>query len=224
MISALDESQLPDDAGVRADLLAATGHVEQTLSRWAAGLRDLGLAEVSYLQDKTPVAVIRECLAHCRDTVIPPKTPGLEFISDLDYRGLLREDLASVKADLDNREWKSATILGGSLIEALLLDALELVKSQALSAAKAQKSKGRVLPLDRWDLCALVLTAQKIGIIDPETKKLADHARDFRNYVHPGKARRMSRRCSLSTAHVVYAALDAVIEDLKKWHAASGRP
>jgi hypothetical protein len=69
----------------------------------------------------------------------------------------------------------------------LLLDALKEIEPQALTAHNAQKYEGKVLPLTKWDLSAYIFTADELKIITPETAQLADHAREFRNHIHPGR-------------------------------------
>jgi hypothetical protein len=216
MIDTLHESQIPVDPESQALLLTAMGQISWVLAFWRTGNRNLSLPEIPGLRDKSPIAVIREFLDKCTDTIIPSELAGLDFVKDPDYRQILREEFADFESDLNNKAWKSATVLGGSLIEALLLDTLES-EPKALTAKSAQRKKGKVLPLKDWTLAGCIPTAKELGIIDKETATLADHARDFRNHIHPGKALRTQKRCSESTAHVVKGALLAVIEDLEKW-------
>ncbi|MBZ5500546.1 MAG: hypothetical protein LAP85_29500 [Acidobacteriia bacterium] len=140
MIDSLHESQLPADPGDRTILLVASRQILTTVRCWESGNRATGLPEIPGLRDKSPVAVIRELLDKCTETIIPNALAGLDFIKDPDYRQILREDLAGFESDLDNREWKSAGVMGGSLIEALLLDALNKV---APSACRSKCSEGQ---------------------------------------------------------------------------------
>jgi hypothetical protein len=215
MIDSLHESQLPTGPEDRMILLAASRQIQMVVRYWESGNLAKALPEIPGLRDKSPVAVIRELLDKCTETIIPNTLAGLDFVRDPDYRQILREDLAGFESDLDNREWKSATVIGGSLIEALLLDALERDEQKALAAQNSQKDKGKVLPLRDWNLKAYILTAEELKIITPETARLADHAREFRNHIHPGKELRKKKRCSASSAHTVKGALLAVIENLQ---------
>lgn len=51
-------------------------------------------------------------------------TADLLFISDADLRANLRSDLVAMDRALSNGEWKAATVLAGSVLDALLLWAL----------------------------------------------------------------------------------------------------
>ena len=80
--------------------------------------------EVGYVADvkgNNPVAGIRSGLLQCPDEIPSPLTAGLEFISDLDLRESIRRDISATNQALVGGEWKAATVLAGSAIEALLL-------------------------------------------------------------------------------------------------------
>jgi len=66
----------------------------------------------------------RRVIVTCSDADVPESTPGLAFIGDEAYREELRADMASAERSLANHEWKASTVLAGSVIEALLLNAL----------------------------------------------------------------------------------------------------
>jgi hypothetical protein len=53
-------------------------------------------------------------------------------------------DLGSAESELPNAEWKPATVLSGSVIEAIpLLDAEQKTQAQIEGAIKALKEKGK---------------------------------------------------------------------------------
>ena len=68
-----------------------------------------------------PITIIRQALSKCPDENPPASTTELNFISDTDLRTSLRIDIGAVNKALSNCEWKAATVLAGSAIEALLL-------------------------------------------------------------------------------------------------------
>jgi hypothetical protein len=63
-------------------------------------------------------------LRTCPDDAPAPSTTDPAFISDADLRADLLQDLGEVNRSLHNGEWKGATVLAGSIVEALLLWAL----------------------------------------------------------------------------------------------------
>jgi hypothetical protein len=72
--------------------------------------------------DRNALSAIRELLLKCRDE--PPLDAAsneLMFIDDEDWRETLRFDLRAIEGALQNGEWKATIVLGGSLVEALLL-------------------------------------------------------------------------------------------------------
>ena len=72
-----------------------------------------------------PVIVIRQVLERCRDDAAPALSKDLLFIKDVSLRTELLADLTSARSALLNSEWKPATVIAGSLAEALLLWALD---------------------------------------------------------------------------------------------------
>jgi hypothetical protein len=76
-------------------------------------------------RDWSPVVLVREAFRKCRDEG-PAASPGkLSFIDDAEFGAVLETDIASLEAASANGEWKAATVLGGSIVEALLLWAIE---------------------------------------------------------------------------------------------------
>jgi hypothetical protein len=65
--------------------------------------------------------VIRDVLQQCPDEAVRPGTNELSFITDQALRETLRTDISTMNSALSNGEYKAATVLGGSVIEALLL-------------------------------------------------------------------------------------------------------
>jgi hypothetical protein len=107
-------------------------------------------------------------------------------------------------------------VLAGSIVEALLLWALQNKTTDAdRQAAAGRLARSISRPLERWDLYELIDYAHATKLISDSTKKAADLCRDFRNFIHPGKTKRLAKRCSRSTAHLAVGAVEAVIEDLR---------
>lgn len=164
------------------------------------------------------IRTVHRLLKACPDDAAPVSTAGLEFVSDADLRADLRRDLGEVNKALLNGEWKGATVLAGSITEALLLWALQNKRTEADLQAAASKM-GRVVdltkrPLDRWDLHDLIEFAHESELISESTRIAADQGRDFRNLIHPGKAMRLARKCNRSTSLLGVGATEAVIDDL----------
>lgn len=75
-----------------------------------------------------PITIIRNALSKCPDQGVDETTNELVFIDDNEFREALRQDISFVNQALINTEWKAVTILAGSVIEALLLYAIDRIK------------------------------------------------------------------------------------------------
>ena len=70
--------------------------------------------------------------------------------------------------------------------------------------------------LDNWGLAQLIEVAGQLAVLKEDTLVTARQSKDFRNLIHPGKAKRLKQECDRSTALVAVAALERVITELKK--------
>lgn len=170
-----------------------------------------------------PVAAIHRAMTACPDEAPATGTTALLFITDADLRASIRLDISAANSDLSQGEWKGATVLAGSAVEALLLWALQEHEQQhpgarqaAIAALRAnntltQNPPGN--PVD-WGLHQYIEVAANLGIIEPETTTQARQAKDFRNLIHPGKAQRQAQKCDRGTALAALAAVQFVVRDL----------
>jgi hypothetical protein len=160
------------------------------------------------------VTSVFEILSKCPDRAVPAAITALSFIPDAAFRESLRDDISEVEAALSQSEWKSATVVGGSVIEALLWWALDQQRTKAQIEGAKLPSNVTKQPLENWDLHQYVEVASILGITKPSTAALVRLAKDFRNLVHPGRAIRLAQKCDRGTARAVAAGLDLVIRDL----------
>jgi hypothetical protein len=237
---------LPDELVIvppdeNADYQFAVRTLRDVLVRWESNT-SIGFGRPPTLKEH-PVGVIRRVLADCPDEPLAPATK-LAFVAETepDLADALRHDLGAVDRALANAEWKAATVLAGSVIEALLLWALQQAEQAALVddskvAAKlrdrASKLGGTATTpsgsLEYGHLNNYLAIIEDIGgvkdiggIIKPDTFALADTARNFRNLIHPGRAQRTAAQCDRGTALAAVAALEHVIRDLTSGVAATG--
>jgi hypothetical protein len=162
--------------------------------------------------------VIYQVLRECPDDAPAPDTTDPAFISDEDLRSDLHQDLGEVNRSLHNGEWKGATVLAGSIIETLLLWALQNKTTEAnLKAAATTLGKSVDLtarPLEQWYLRELIAFARADGLISESTHTAVILCQDFRNLIHPGRSRRLSLKCNRSTALIGVGGVEAVMRDL----------
>jgi hypothetical protein len=177
---------------------------------------------------RSMLSAFRELLSSLPDEVPSPATHELRFILDASHRETLRTDISSVNVALSNGEWKAATVLAGSVVEALLLWALEEKKTEPERAVavtalhntpvshlqRAQQFPS-TLParVEKWEFWQMILVAAKLGLITESTSQQANLCREFRNLIHPAKANRQGP-CDRGTALSAVAAIEHVVKDL----------
>lgn len=175
----------------------------------------------------TPIRVVRQILAACPDEFPVPATHGLPFVADATLRDALRLDIEHVGRVLAYSEWKAATVLGGSVIEALLLWKLGTLPAADIEAAATKvRTMGTacgwktVKPLNDWHLpdyievAAIVPTGNPIIVAD--TAALLRVVKSYRNLIHPGRAERLAQTCDKRTAYAAVAGMEGVVIDLSR--------
>jgi len=202
-----------------AEMVLAIGAIEYRLEFWISrGGSDV----LTGPQGKDPVVLIHRALRQCPDEYPPRSTAGLEFISDPDLRESMRRDVGAATRAFENAEWKAVTVLGGAAIEALLhwkLGQPPITPAQLRAAGSAVVSKGKLDKppkdkIDNWGLQDFIEIAGQLEIIRAETVSAANLARNFRNLIYPGAAKRRAEKCDRATALSALAGLEHVIRDL----------
>jgi hypothetical protein len=139
------------------------------------------------------VQTLYDLLGRCRDEPIPPALPKLAFIADPAIRDSVARDLLTIDRLMTQNEWKAATVIGGSVIEALLLQHIEatLLKQGTDAAAWAAKQKwtGDRLNPDKWGLAECIDGAEKLGLLAKREIDLVKSCQGYRNLIHPGRER-----------------------------------
>ena len=223
MIENIPSHLLVLDGESHAEFGEAIAALSVALDSWSAGDNVHQLKKVPGRSKAHPLALLRKTLPNLSDTGITPSTAGLEFVEDVGLRSSLRRDLSAANEALATGNWKAATVLAGSVVEALLLEVLATRKQddpsnveKALSDLQAEGVLGRTPSsnLDEWNLHQLAETAGKLRIIQLYTLAQCRLAKDFRNLVHPGRQRRLSQECNRATALSAVTAVEHVIQDL----------
>src|SRR5260370_25832561 len=168
------------DAGAYTLFVCGKAHIRQKLLTWAAdSSRGHELGFMPGATPKNPVTEIRDALAKCRDQSLASATSKLNFIPDPELRTNLLIDIGAIDRALANGEWKAATVLAGSAIEALLLWDLQNRRQAtfpaAVSALVAKKTFQKQPPsdLEDWVLHHYIEVAAHLEVIKPDTAKEA---------------------------------------------------
>lgn len=168
---------------------------------------------------------IRELLALLAgfpDERFRPDDTALQFIDDAAFRRTLSVDIAAAHRALSNGEWKAATVLAGSVIEALCLWIIRREGAEAAveTARRLQRegligSRGIPNELLGWHAPELIEVAFALGFIELDTVQVARTTKDHRNLIHPGRELRTGQRCTEGVAHVAVGAMQRVAENLQ---------
>lgn len=170
-----------------------------------------------------PLAICIQVLRRCPDETPHATTPDLLFLPSDDVRRSIRVDVANAYRALGNGEFKAATVLAGSVIEALLLFRLQSEDKTAIETARSKvdddrKARGKAL-VRKGDLEDLVLTdyadlAAELRILDEEGHQSILLSNGFRNLIHPGRVLRKGEDASQATALLALGALARLIDRL----------
>ena len=177
--------------------------------------RDKGAEIQSLIMALIPVL---EAYSHEGRTGPPRSFP---FVHDPDLKVIIERDFGELMQRVfPSGAWKSAVVLAGSILEAILLDQLSepsvLPRANAAKAAPRDKS-GRLKDLTRgeWRLESLINVAVELNILaKPRADTIDQVLRDYRNFVHPAKERRAGHPCTDAEAYLAVGALGGVCNHL----------
>ncbi|WP_338541580.1 tetratricopeptide repeat protein [Paenibacillus tundrae] len=110
---------------------------------------------------------------------------ALDKISNPDLRAMLERDLNENILSLSTKSFKSALILSGSIIEAVLLDHIS-----AKDITQYTMENGRNKKVAQMDLNELLYISNQENFIDIQLYYLSHAIRGFRNLIHPGVEQR----------------------------------
>lgn len=222
LIDRIPDELLSMDTRSYSNFVLAVSTIQEQLTIWRRS--DLDTTRFIDSPHGSPVGVVRDSLVKCKDEAPAPSTSDLLFITDEALRQSLRTDISAIYRALETSDWKAATILAGSVIEALLLWALEnkCLESErenatdTLTATKVFSQNPNNSSLDFWNLHNFIEVAAYLKIIGNETADQTRLAKQFRNLIHPGRVKRLAQECDRATAFSAVAGMEHVIRDLTR--------
>jgi hypothetical protein len=193
----------------RTHFKIALEQLRHAYSAWSRGDRQKNLSSDC-------VGVLHRLLGKCPDDASSTIVAALPFITDDWLREDIARDIESLKRHLANDEWKAATVIGGSVVEALLLWQVEARRSDAekFGATRWKDKSGAPVPIEDWSLERLLQCSVALGIISDKEESACKLAQHYRNSIHPSVARRRAEPANEGTA---YSAVAAVKLLLAKW-------
>ena len=128
------------------------------------------------------------------------------FIADTQIQAIIERDYAELYALDPNKAAKSVLVLSGGIIEGLLIDAIITSGIWDFEECRSRQLKD------------IIYRAKTDGIIAHDN--IAEVVKTFRNLIHP--AREIKDSLAFNNSHAVQsrAAVDVIIDDVRKWYAA----
>jgi hypothetical protein len=142
--------------------------------------------------------------------------PGFSFIADPQLRSIIERDYQEIPRCLDARAYKAAIVMCGSVMEALLLDALLADEPRAHQSARALRGSIGKVPRDlgKWTLKRLIAVAQDLETLPTEIGGMSQALRHYRNLIHPAVEIRKQMTAEKEEAELAQKALDVIIKKL----------
>lgn len=161
---------------------------------------------------------------------VPPKRE-LPFLRNPKLRAMAERDLASLVSHRKYGELMSAVIMGGRVVEGVLLDCFHRLPDTVLEDAARRiqvqrNSDGRFNNfspgrIENWSFIHYIAVAgpEGLNILGQRTERMADNLRHFRNLVHPARELKEAadRPLRASEADAVEAFLRTVLDDVEAW-------
>ena len=140
---------------------------------------------------------------------------SLLLIHDNEMRDILQRDLRECAIAVVAGQDKTATIMCGSIIEAILILKLkERGFSKYDISPLSSGKKATNYPIDEMGLNELLYVADKEKLLDKNNYHLGHYIRDYRNVIHPTKEIRMSEEVSHDNVVTMWAVLKRLVVDL----------
>ncbi len=133
------------------------------------------------------------------------ESSAFKFIADDDLRASLEADYTELTKAVDNGLWKCAHVLAGSIIEAVLIDYLLVVKHKNLSEDEILK----------FDLGKAIPASKEEGILTDDSVALCTVVRQYRNLIHPGRIKRLSVEVDEQRAKVAFSLVQMVVKEVE---------
>lgn len=145
--------------------------------------------------------------------------PEFTFINDSKIKDILKRDWLEIERSLKVENWKSAIILCGGVLEALLLDSLRSREEEArIAKIKLAETDSNIKgsSVGSWNLYTLIEVATELKLITKSGQKIGAVLRDFRNLVHPQKEAKGDYSVSEHIAGASFNLLQQITKDLEQ--------
>jgi hypothetical protein len=130
-----------------------------------------------------------------------------DFISAPEFRHSLESDYQEMKTCFGAKAWKSAQVLAGSTVEALLIDYLLATKDPTRPVKDPLKlTLGEAVQICRTE-----------GVLSERASDLCSVVRSYRSLIHPGRAVRLNETPpDEGSATIALALVDLIIDEVAR--------
>lgn len=134
---------------------------------------------------------------------------NFRFISDEQIRIAVERDKKELDICIEHQVCKSALVLAGSIIEAILVDYFLAFPKPDTTSAQILKS----------DLATLIDWAEQDNLVSKRTKEISTVIRGYRNLIHPGKEYRLKEKVDIHSAIVAANLVEIVTQEIAENYA-----
>lgn len=128
------------------------------------------------------------------------------FISDDVLRNMLERDKQELEKSVQNHLYKSAMILAGSIIEAVLVDYF-------LTFPRSNTTNDQIL---NANLNNLIEWARHDDLISQRTKDMSAVIRNYRNLIHPGREYRLKENIDIHNTTVANSLVEIIVQEISE--------
>jgi hypothetical protein len=133
--------------------------------------------------------------------------PSFDFITEADFRKSLESDFEEMRKSIEGGAWKSAQVIAGSIVEALLIDYLVSVPHQGRPAKN---------PL-AMDLAEAISICRQERVLTDRTADLCSVVRSYRNLIHPGRLVRLEEPPpARESASIALSLVEIITEEIAR--------
>lgn len=132
--------------------------------------------------------------------------------------GILSERWNETQRCFDSGAYLAATILMGTMLEGILLAAIQKFPKEANTSKVAPKDvrSGKIKNFAEWSLSEMINVVHDLGWIDLDVKKFSHSLRDFRNIIHPYQQMILQTFPDKDTCGISWLVVQAATNDLSR--------
>lgn len=144
----------------------------------------------------------------------------LSLLSSAELTAMLERDLREAVIALATQCYKSALVLCGSIIEAILMDRLMARRDSAIKSLERlltkedKKIRAQDKRIENWTLERLLDVAREENIVSGNLYYWGHGIRGFRNLVHPGVEQRRTVDVSRDNAEIAWMIVKRLLKEL----------